>query len=155
MKWFVIIVAWGSIFFPIKGQSEIIAKATTLNEFEKGLVNWVQTQQGAMLRDLQTYVNINTGTFNHEGITKVRKMLEVEFQSLGFETTLHSGGEVDLLTCQPSQMVFADHLLARRTGTNHQKLLLNGHLDTVFGKDDEFQAMTTEIDGTLKGPGGS
>ena len=50
-------------------------------------------------------------------------------------------------------MVFADHLLATRTGTKAAKVLLNGHMDTVFAKDDEFQTMTMEADGTLKGPG--
>ena len=60
---------------------------------------------------------------------------------------------MEMLSCKDRKMVFADHLLARRIGKNPAKVLLNGHLDTVFPKDDEFQAMTVEADGTLKGPG--
>jgi glutamate carboxypeptidase len=153
LKSFVIIAALSLIFFPSKGSGEINAKPTRLSEHEKKLVNWVQSQQPAMLHDLKTYVNINTGTFNHDGLNKLRNMLEVEFKAMGFETTLKPGGEVDLLTCKPSKMVFADHLLARRTGIISKKVFLNGHLDTVFAKDDEFQIMTSEPDGTLKGPG--
>jgi len=104
------------IFSPANGGSEIIPNITRLNENEKKLVHWVHSQQAAMLRDLETYVNINTGTLNHDGINKFRDMLEVEFKSIGFETTLHPGGEVDLLTCKPGKMKFSDHLLARRAG---------------------------------------
>lgn len=106
-----------------------------------------------MLNDLETYVNINTGTFNDEGLNHFRNLLEAEFNALGFETAVQPGGEMELLSCTPRKMVFADHLLARRTGKKHTKVLLNGHLDTVFPKDDEFQTMIMETDGTLKGPG--
>ena len=141
------------VCFPSTTEGEIIPKTTQLNEHEKGLIDWVQSQQAAMLHDLETYVNINTGTSNHDGIDKFRDMLEVEFKSLGFETSLQPGGEVDFLTCKPKKLVLADHLLARRTGNKSKKVFLNGHLDTVFEKDDEFQTMTKEPDGTLKGPG--
>ena len=106
-----------------------------------------------MLHDLEMYVNLNTGTFNHYGLNKFRDMLEVEFIAMGFETTLHPGGEIDLLTCHPGKMEFADYLLARHVGSQSKNVFLNGHLDTVFAKDDEFQVMTSEPDGTLKGPG--
>ena len=141
------------IFFPSYGSSEIIPKTTPLSKHEKGLVHWVHSQQAAMVHDLETYVNLNTGTFNHDGLNKFRDMLEVEFKAMGFETTLHPGGEIDLLTCHPGKMEFADYLLARHVGSKSKKVFLNGHLDTVFAKDDEFQVMTSEPDGTLKGPG--
>ncbi len=139
--------------FPSNGGSEIIPKTTRLSEHEHSLVEWIQSQHAAMLHDLKTYVHVNTGTFNHDGINQFRDMLEVEFKSLGFETSVYPGGEVELLTCKPRKMVFADHLLARRTGSTSKKVFLNGHLDTVFAKDDEFQNMTIEPEGRLKGPG--
>lgn len=153
VKSFVIYAAWCLLFIPSNGNSEILSKTTRLSEHEKTLINWVQSQQDAMLRDLETYVNIKTGTFNHDGLDKFRNMLEAQFRSLGFQTSLQAGGEVELLTCKPRKMVFADHLLARRMGSKSTKVFLNGHLDTVFEKDDEFQIMTSETDGTLKGPG--
>ena len=153
MKTFLIIAGLVLFLFPSMGSSEIIPKATQLTEQERTLVHWVQSQEATMLHDLETYVNINTGTFNHDGIHKLRDRLEVEFQSMGFETSLQPGGEIDLLTCKPRNMAFADHLLARRAGRQSTKLFLNGHLDTVFAKDDEFQNITIKPDGTLKGPG--
>ena len=97
--------------------------------------------------------NINTGTFNHKGLNNFRNLLEAEFHSLGFETEVRPGGEANVLSCTDRKMTFADHLLARRTGLKLTKVLLNGHLDTVFPKDHEFQSLTIEADGTLKGPG--
>ena len=141
------------IVYPSLAQGDIQAKPTQLSSHERTLVEWVQAHQDPMLRDLEQYVNINTGTLNHEGLNKFRNLLEKEFQSIGFETIVQPGGEMDLLTCQDNKLAFADHLLAKRTGTKVAKVLLNGHMDTVFAKDDEFQAMTMEDDGTLKGPG--
>ena len=139
--------------YPSLALSDIQAKPTQLSNHEKMLVKWVQSHQEPMLQDLKTYVTINTGTFNHEGLNTFRNLLQREFQSLGFETSVQPGGEMELLTCQDNTMVFADHLLATRTGTKAAKVLLNGHMDTVFAKDDEFQTMTMKADGTLKGPG--
>ncbi|UCE63123.1 MAG: M20 family metallopeptidase [Nitrospirota bacterium] len=153
MKGFIFVTVLSLILFPLKGRSEIIAQTTSLSEQEIMLVNWVESQQVALLHDLETYVNINTGTFNQDGINKFRDMLEVEFKSLGFETSVQPGGEVDLLTCKSRKMKFADHLLARRAGVDSLKVFLNGHLDTVFAKGDEFQTITIEPDGRLKGPG--
>jgi hypothetical protein len=111
VKSFQIIAFLCLILFPSNGSSEINPKTTRLSEHEKGLVDWVHSQQAAMLHDLKTYVNINTGTFNYDGINKFRNMLEVQFKSIGFETSLQPGGEIDLLTCQRSKMVFADIFL--------------------------------------------
>ena len=141
------------VLFPSSGKSEIVLKTTRLSENEKSLVNWIQAHQADMLDDLKAYVNINTGTFNHDGLNRLRDMFEAELKAIGFETTLKPGGEMDLLACQRSTMVFANHLLARRSGGKSNKVFLNGHLDTVFAKDDEFQSMTIDPDGTIKGPG--
>jgi glutamate carboxypeptidase len=139
--------------FPSMAGDEIKAKHTRLTEQEKQLIEWVESKQAAMLKDLETYVNINTGTLNHEGLNRFRNLLDEEFEKLEFETALKPGGEIELLSCQKQHIIFAEHLLARRTGKKGSKVLLNGHLDTVFPKDDEFQTMIIEGDGMFKGPG--
>ena len=141
------------IVLPSITNGEIQAKPTRLTTHETQLVEWVKSQQSAMRKDLETYVNINTGTLNLKGLNQFRDLLEKELQSIGFETAHQPGGEIELLTCRGGTMVFADHLLAKRIGKKPIKVMLNGHLDTVFPKDDEFQTMVKEADGTLKGPG--
>ena len=139
--------------FPSMVFGEIQPLTTQLTDHEKKLIAWVKSQESFMLKDLETYVNINTGTFNHTGLNQFRNLLKKKIQSMGFETTEKSGGEIELLGCQKKNLIFADHLLASRTGKNSTKIFLNGHIDTVFAQEDEFQTMTVEKGGRIRGPG--
>ncbi len=132
---------------------EIQATSTQLTRKETQLIEWVQAQSPHMLHDLETYVNINTGTFNHEGLNTYRHLLKKELETLGFTTTLKPGGDFTILSCRERKMGFADHLLARHSGTKPARILLAGHLDTVFSKDNPFQTFHQETDGRLTGPG--
>ncbi len=143
----------GLLIFPHFACGEIQAKPTQLSDQETHLIEWVHHSRISMLNDLETYVNINTGTFNHEGINRYRNLLEKELQSLGFRTTTRPGGDLRVLSCREKKMVFAEHLEARLQGKKPIRIFLNGHLDTVFAKDDEFQTLIREEDGRLKGPG--
>jgi glutamate carboxypeptidase len=92
---------------------------------------------------LQRWVDQNSGTMNLAGVEAVRRMVEPELQQLGFKTEwidMHSVGR-------------AGHLIARHAGSRHGKrLLLIGHLDTVFEPDSPFQHWVP--DGTrAHGPG--
>ena len=67
---------------------------------------------------------------NHEGVRAVGAILRDELDGLGFETEW-----LDM----PAEVDRAGHLFARRDGVHGRRLLLIGHLDTVFEADDEFQ----------------
>ncbi|MDX1569823.1 MAG: M20/M25/M40 family metallo-hydrolase [Xanthomonadales bacterium] len=93
---------------------------------------------------LERSVNINSGTMNFSGIRAVAELLEPEFVSLGFEVSWYDGADFER----------AGHLLAMRDGkAAAPKVLLIGHLDTVFEPDSPFQAYE-RLDAThAKGPG--
>ena len=132
---------------------DISAATTTLNEQEKALAAWVDGRQENILAELKTYVEINTGTDNIAGIDKFRNILDSELQQLGFNTEEMSVEPIDVLGCDSSQMQFANHLYAVRGSGNGKRLFLNGHMDTVFSADDEFQTLEVLPNGVLKGPG--
>ncbi len=75
---------------------------------------------------LEETVNINSGTMNHAGVREVAKLYRAEFEKLGFKTSW-----LDL----PPEMRRAGHLVATREGKQGKRLLLLGHLDTVFEAD--------------------
>ncbi len=75
---------------------------------------------------LEEAVNINSGTMNHAGVREVGKRYRAEFEALGFSTSW-----IDL----PPEVKRAGHLVATRKGTQGKRLLLLGHLDTVFEAD--------------------
>lgn len=131
----------------------IVASNTTLSASEKKMVAWIDKRQAEIINELTTHIGMNTGTDNIAGIDRYRTLLAAELEKLGFVTSEHSVPAQDVISCEGSNVQFASQLLAKRTGKKQNKVLLNGHMDTVFSSDDEFQSLTIEADGTLKGPG--
>lgn len=102
------------------------AAAQTLTPDEAQLVARVRQHTPAALQLLERSVLINSGTLNPAGVREVGALFAQEFEALGFKTRW-----VDM----PAEMRRAGHLVAERTGDQGQRVLLIGHLDTVFEKD--------------------
>jgi glutamate carboxypeptidase len=68
---------------------------------------------------------------NHAGVREVGKVFGAELDALGFNTRWIE---------MPPEMRRAGHLLAEHPGTRGKRILLLGHLDTVFEKDSPVQA---------------
>ncbi|KUR73283.1 M20/M25/M40 family metallo-hydrolase [Novosphingobium sp. FSW06-99] len=94
---------------------------------------------------LEKLVAQNSGTRNVEGVRKVRDMVAPELATLGFA-----------IRWVPMDAVHrAGHLIATHTGRpGTTRMLLIGHLDTVFEPESPFQTATREGD-KLHGPGAS
>jgi glutamate carboxypeptidase len=99
-----------------------------LSKTEKKIMAAAQASSDEALQLLERTVNINSGTMNPEGVQQVAEVFEKEFADLGFKTTWIPMKEVHR----------AGHLFAEIKGTSGKKLLLIGHLDTVFEKDSAF-----------------
>jgi len=78
------------------------------------------------LEDLETIVNIDSGTFTKPGIDRVGAYLQERFTDFGFSTYFDR------------QEQYGDHLVATHTGSNPNgpRLLLIGHIDTVFSEGE-------------------
>ena len=114
-----------------------------LSPVEQKIVAAVKARSEAALQFLERTVNINSGTMNHDGVRKVGKMFSVEFAQLGFATRWAQ---------MPAEMQRAGHLIATREGKQGKRLLLIGHLDTVFEKDSPVQPWD-RIGDTVRGQG--
>ncbi|MEM7358446.1 MAG: M20 family metallopeptidase [Pseudomonadota bacterium] len=132
---------------------EIVAETTSLSAAEEALIDWVSEREEAILEELTSHVNINTGTANIAGLDQYRDLLQAELEALGFATSLHASASKEVLSCSGESVNIADHLVAKRQGSSTRRILLSGHMDTVFSVDDEFQTLQVLPDGTLKGPG--
>ncbi len=102
------------------------ALAQSLSPEEARLVALVRQHTPAALQLLERSVLINSGTLNPPGVCEVGSLFAREFDALGFKTRW-----VDM----PAEMRRAGHLVAERTGDQGKRVLLIGHLDTVFEKD--------------------
>ena len=119
---------------------------------EQEVLRWVKGQEENMLELLQEIVLINTGSQNTAGLNKLQKRLAGELRLLGFKTETLPGGEFDILGCNNKKLVFDDHLVARMQGDSGNRIMLSGHMDTVFGREHEFQEIKFE-ENVIKGPG--
>jgi glutamate carboxypeptidase len=74
------------------------------------------------LDDLQTIVNIDSGTYTKAGVDRVGDYLSERFAAFGFATHVER------------QSQYGNHLVATHTGNAHNgaRILLIGHIDTVF-----------------------
>lgn len=120
-----------------------LSSFSQLNRVEKKIVKAVDKNTDATLELLEKAVNINSGTMNFDGVRKVGELFKAELDQLGFETLLTSGEAFGR----------AGHLVATHKGKPGLKLLLIGHLDTVFELDSPFQSSTMVNDSIMKGPG--
>ena len=109
---------------------------------ERSIVSAVDAGNPAALALLETSVNINSGTHNFAGVRAVGDLFRKEFDALGFKTTWVDGGGFKR----------AGHLIADHPGKG-PRILLIGHLDTVFERDSPFQTFKRIDDKTATGPG--
>lgn len=107
------------------------------------MIATVDAEQARTLSFLETMVNQNSGSRNMDGVRKVRDIVITEFAALGFTPRWIA----------MEQTGRAGHLVLTHKGRKGaQKLLLIGHLDTVFEPDSPFQRYVLEGD-KAKGPG--
>ena len=126
--------------FPVAASAQ--APARPLDSHEKALVRAVDSHNAEALALLVRTVNINSGTLNFAGVRKVADVFRAEFDSLGFTTKWVDG----------SGFQRAGHFVAEHPGSG-PKLLLIGHLDTVFPLNSSFQQFKKLDDSTATGPG--
>ncbi|APQ18005.1 M20/M25/M40 family metallo-hydrolase [Maribacter hydrothermalis] len=120
--------------------------AQKLSKNEKKVVKSIEQNNAEAISFLEKVVNINSGTLNLKGIEKVGKEFATAFEDIGFESTW---------TPMPEEMNRAGHLFAEIKGTKGKKLLLIGHLDTVFEEDSPFQTFEMVNDSIAHAPGGN
>ncbi len=123
------------------GQGKILIQP--ISKQEKQLLSIIENNYEESVKFLENTVNINSGTHNIEGVKKVGMIYKAELEKLGFATRW-----IDM----PSDMKRAGHLYAEIKGNTGKRLLLIGHLDTVFEPDSPVQTWIRK-DTIASGPG--
>ncbi|SFW70068.1 glutamate carboxypeptidase [Sinomicrobium oceani] len=118
--------------------------AQHLTRQEKKIVKTISANFKDQVRFTEEVVNINSGTMNHEGVRKVGQVFDDAFKNIGFDTRWVN---------MPREMDRAGHLFAETSGKKGKKVLLIGHIDTVFEEDSPFQKMEKVNDSISHGPG--
>lgn len=119
------------------------------------LLKWIDSQHERMVETVIAWSNINSGSFNVEGVRAMRAAISEAFAPLGGELevlpveplkTVNSAGVVD-------EIPLAEAMRIRKRPDAPVKIVLSGHMDTVFPKDSHFQEPIWLDDNTINGPG--
>ena len=114
-----------------------------LNKAEKKIQKYVEKHTEEAIGLLEKVVNINSGTLNIEGNKTVGKVFQAQLDQLGFNT---------YWVTYPATIKRSGHLFAEMRGGKGKKIVMVGHLDTVFEPDSPFQKFTRDGN-TAYGPG--
>ncbi len=109
------------------------------------IVSYVDAHNAEALSLVERIVNINSGTRNVDGVREVGRVLRTELDGLGFRTQWIDGAAWQR----------AGHLVGERAAraAGAPRVLLIGHLDTVFERDSPFQKFERVGRTEARGPG--
>ncbi|HEV2273338.1 MAG TPA: M20/M25/M40 family metallo-hydrolase [Acidobacteriaceae bacterium] len=123
---------WGGAFLALATLAP--ACAQKLSPPEEKMVAAIEKNNPESVAFLEEIVDVNSGTMNTEGVHKVADMLAPRFRALGFQVRWVPMDEVHR----------AGHLIAEHPAPSGKRMLLIGHLDTVFEKDSPFQTFVRD-----------
>ena len=129
-------LCWISAITPIASYSQ------TLTPEQNKIIASVNADEQNSTALLEQLVNINSGTLNPGGVRKVADVLRPKFEALGFSCRWIPMEEVHR----------AGHLVCSHQGGQGKRVLLIGHMDTVFEADSPFQKFE-QTGGKTVGPG--
>ena len=110
------------------------------------MVKSIESRYDLFIRDLETIVNIDSGSGNTAGLDAVRSFFYNRFSKLGWNTVCHdfNGGTVPCLEVASKRLSGPD---------DRYDFLFLGHMDTVFPEGTTAERPFTIRDGTARGPG--
>jgi glutamate carboxypeptidase len=123
-----------------------------LSSLEREMVAQIETDSAEDKQLLEQIVNINSGTMHLAGIESVKDVVAPKFEVLGFRVRWVP---LQAKTGRAGDLV-AEHLCPMGEGHCGKRLLLIGHMDTVFEPSSPFQKFAVVPDTAGKvatGPG--
>ncbi len=116
-----------------------------LDKNEREIVKQVDKNIPQALEEIEQAVNINSGSLNIEGVRKVGALTSEQLKAIGFKVEWLDGSAFNR----------AGHVLATHESNQPDaiKILMIGHLDTVFAKNDNFATYKKLDADTASGPG--
>ena len=108
-----------------------------------------------MLREVQAWSAVNTGTANIEGLEKMAGVLADAFAILPGDIELVEPATVTAISAEGREYEkpHGKHMVLRVRPEAERRFVLTGHMDTVFPVDHPFQEVKWLDDETINAPG--
>ena len=125
----------------------------TLNGSEQEMVSAIDHE--TMLAQVLEWSAINSGTRNLDGLAHLAKLLATAFSDLPGTVALLDPAPTETVTASGGMetLMAGQHLVVRVRPEASRRVLLTGHMDTVFGANDAFQQCRWLDADRLNGPG--
>lgn len=128
---------------------------TALNRDETAVLDWVESRGDHMIDTVKDWSRINSGSHNEAGLNRMRGVLKDAFGELDArieEVELPSSQVVER-TGEIRDIAYTPALKISQRPDAPIRIVLTGHLDTVFPEDAGFQDWTLWDEDTINGPG--
>lgn len=130
-------------------------KSSSLNVWAETLTQILSAQKKIMLEQLHALCRIHSGSHQLEGLAHMHEALKQLFAPLVDETETHALAPIPgiNLAGQETHTPVGALLYLRKRPHLKRRVLLSGHMDTVFGDHHHYTKLSTSTKGRLKGPG--
>jgi len=108
--------------------------AKPLTATEQKMAATIDAESDASNAFLKQLVDINSGTHNLQGVRDVAQLIMPQLTALGFHTEFHPMDDI-----HRAGNILAVHPCPAGPGQCGKRILLIGHMDTVFEKDQPMQ----------------
>lgn len=126
-----------------------------MDRVTKELVHTLNDHKQVMIEQLHQFCAINSGTENLQGLAQMHQLLSTAFMSIADKiqtpkataiTTINMAGDTIIQHC-------GDALFIRKRPELKRRILLCGHMDTVYAANHPFQTLSYLNDNEINGPG--
>jgi glutamate carboxypeptidase len=126
-----------------------------LSAEEKTVISAVDRFDARMRAQVLKWSAINSGSANLDGLAEMARLLGAVFTELGGSITLVDPAPVERVDAAGVVRAVAHgrNLHLRQRPDAPVRVLLTGHMDTVFAVDHPFQTVRAIDDNTVNGPG--
>ncbi len=126
-----------------------------LSQIERAALAMLDDRHDTMLASVEAWAAINSGSRNLSGLSRMADVLADAFAPLGGVTRRVPPALAEAVDAagRTYPLQHGDNLHIVRDRPANKRVLLTGHMDTVFGEDHHFQTLKWIGPGVLNGPG--
>lgn len=126
-----------------------------MNKQFKDIVLSLVNHKSMMIDQLHHFCAINSGTDNLTGLATMRQLLSNAFQAVADQIQVLPLAAFPIINLSGDTVMkqCGDALLISKRPTLKRRILLSGHMDTVYSVNHPFQTLSYINDNQINGPG--
>ncbi|TAL61485.1 MAG: hydrolase [Legionella sp.] len=126
-----------------------------MDRLHKDLIDTIQSNQDDMIAQLHEFCEINSGTDNLSGLSLMSEALQKAYKPLADTLEIKKSPPLSIINMSGNTTTqnCGDALLIRKRPHLKKRILLSGHMDTVYSATNPFQKLNYINDNCINGPG--